>query len=94
MSTPRQKNDRIGDKKALRKRRQHCRDHIITTFKAANHALNYSDFGKVFHYGTLRNAVSILVALKTVLTLTKECPGRFILSKWATQTGIRLGIKK
>lgn len=85
MSTPRQKNDRIGDKKTQRKLRQHCRDYIVATIKAANRAINYSDFGKAFHYGTLRNEMSILVELKIVLTLPKECPGRFILSKWATR---------
>jgi hypothetical protein len=83
-STP--KNDKFSDNKPLGwKRKQHCADYVISTLKGANHALNYVDFGGIYHYGTLRNTMSLLAKSAIVLVLPKECPGRFILPSWATR---------
>ena len=60
-----------------------CCEYILNTLKAVNRALNYLDFGNTYEYGTLRNGISKLVRDGKVLVLPKECPGRFILTKWA-----------
>jgi hypothetical protein len=43
------------------------------------------DFGSIYTYGTLRNGISKLVGDEEVSILPKECPGRFILTKWASR---------
>jgi hypothetical protein len=74
-------SDMANDKKDCWK--VHCSEYIISTLKAANRALNYSDFGKRYRYGTLRNEISNLARDGKILVLPKECPGRFILRNWA-----------
>lgn len=75
------KNDKINDKKEYWK--GGCCNYILATLKAYNRALNYLDFGHKYTYGTLRNGIKDLVREGKVLVLPKECPGRFILPKWA-----------
>ena len=60
-----------------------CCEYILCTLKRSNRALNYLDFGNTYTYGTLRNGTNKLVEDGKVLVLPKECPGRFILPKWA-----------
>ncbi len=74
------KNDKTDDK--MQHQQRHCSAHIIAKLKSANHALTYLDFGKKYKYGTIRNTMSKLIHLGTVLPLPKECPKRFILKEW------------
>jgi hypothetical protein len=55
----------------------------LNTLKKANQALNYTDFGALFSYGTLRNESSKLVKHGKVIRLPKEFAARFILPEWA-----------
>jgi hypothetical protein len=80
--TPESSNDKMNYKKQYCKQ-QCCSEYILNTLKAANHALNYMDFGKPYKYGTLRNEMSKLIQQGKVLALPKECPKRFILPEWA-----------
>lgn len=83
MTKTQTRNDKTNDNKSL-KSKQQCSDYIITALKAANRALNYSDFDK-FAYGTLRNNMHKLVNCGSVCILPKECPSRYILEKWANR---------
>jgi hypothetical protein len=75
------KNDNTDDKKESWK--ECCSEYILNALRIANYALHYSDFGKHYKYGTLRNEMSELVKHGKILALPKECPGRFILPQWA-----------
>ena len=66
-------------------KREHCSDYIIKALTKADYALPYKDFGSLFHYGTLRNTMGKLLKNGKVSKLPKECPTRFILTKWANR---------
>jgi hypothetical protein len=70
-------DDKKNDKKVA------CSEHILRALRKANQALNYSDFGDLFLYGTLRNNMSKLAKHGKVIRLPEEFLARFILPEWA-----------
>jgi hypothetical protein len=66
-------------------KQQHCSEFILKTFRKADRALCYRDFGNRYKYGTLRNEIKKLVDSGVLLKLPKECPARFILAEWANR---------